>query len=99
MVVPIDMLLSQKILAILKRRRALGRDFIDTIYLFGRTKPNMDYLLQKGNISNVKEMKGALISRCENINMDDLAKDVEPFLIYSADIKKISFFKEYILSL
>jgi predicted nucleotidyltransferase component of viral defense system len=97
LIVPVDILLSQKILAILKRKRALGRDFIDTIYLLGRTKPNMNYLQQKGNISNVEEMKEALIARCEKINMDELAKDVEPFLIYSAELKKISLFEDYIL--
>jgi len=99
LVVPVDILLSQKILAILKRRRALGRDFVDTIYLFGRTKPNLNYLQQKGNISGFEDVKKALIVRCEQINLEELAKDVEPFLIYPPDIKKITLFKDFILSL
>jgi len=44
-------------------------------------------------------MKQALITRCEQINLDDLAKEVEPFLIYSADLKKIPLFEDYILRL
>lgn len=99
LVVPVDILLSQKILAILMRKRALGRDFIDTIYLLGRTKPNINYLEQKGNISNLEEMKQALIVRCDKINLEDLARDVEPFLVYSTDIKKMTLFRDYILSL
>jgi predicted nucleotidyltransferase component of viral defense system len=96
LVVPVDILLSQKILAILKRRRALGRDFIDAIYLLGRTKPNLDYLKQTANISGIEGLKRALIDRCETINMEDLARDVEPFLIYSTDLKKLALFREYI---
>lgn len=54
-VVPVDILLSQKIFAILNRKRTMGRDFFDTIYLFNRTKPNYDYLSSRMNINNLTE--------------------------------------------
>ena len=40
-VVPMDVLLAQKIYAIFKRKRAMGRDFYDAIFLLGKTKSQL----------------------------------------------------------
>ena len=56
-VVPTSLLLSQKIFAILNRKRAMGRDFFDTVYLFSRAKPDFDYLKRYININNMAELK------------------------------------------
>ncbi len=95
-VVPIDILLAQKITAIFNRKRAMGRDFYDVIFLFGRTKPNMDYLKTKLKIQTPEQLKQKLLLRCEKLNFKQLAKDVERFLINPLDVKRVTHFKEYI---
>lgn len=98
-VVPVDILLAQKISAILKRKRAMGRDFFDTVYLFNRTKPNFEYLRSRVNIGNMNELKEALLSRCGNLNLKLLSEDISPFLINQGDKSRVLLFKEFIKSL
>ena len=94
--VPSDILLSQKIYAIFKRKRAMGRDFYDAVFLLGKTKPNFDYLRLKLKIKDMANLKTRLLSKCRNLDFNHLAKDVEPFLFIPSDSKKILFFCDYI---
>ena len=96
---PIDILLAQKIYAALNRSRAKGRDFFDIVFLFPQTKPNYEYLEKKLGIKNGRELKEALLAKTEDLDFNDLAKDVEPFLINGSDSKKVKLFREYIASL
>lgn len=98
-VVPVDILLAQKLLAILYRKRTMGRDFLDTIYLLGKSKINFDYLKQKSNITNMVELKSMLLSKITSIDSKLLLKDVEAFLIDPDDSKKILLFGNYIATL
>jgi predicted nucleotidyltransferase component of viral defense system len=98
-VVPADTLLSQKIYAILLRRRPMGRDFYDAIFLFGKTKPDFVYLRQKLGINNTDELVKRLLDRCRPLNFGQLAKDVEQFLFVPGDAKKILLFTDYVRSL
>ena len=95
-VVPVDVLLAQKIYAIFKRKRAMGRDFYDAVFLFGKTKPNLGYLQLKLRINNMADLKSRLLARCNKLNFRDLAKDVEQFLFNPSDSKKVLFFHDYI---
>ena len=95
-VVPIDTLLSQKIHCIFKRKRPMGRDFYDALFLMGQAKHNLNYLKQKLKIESFPELKSRLVRRCEALNFKQLAKDVEPFLFEPADSKKVLFFVQYI---
>ena len=79
-IVPLDILLAQKIYAIFKRKRAMGRDFYDAVFLFGMTKPNLDYLRLKLNIKDMADLKRKLLLKCKSLDFKRLAKDVEPFL-------------------
>jgi len=45
--VPLNILLSQKILAVLYRPRPMGRDFYDVIFLFSKTNPSYHFLREK----------------------------------------------------
>ena len=45
--VPADVLLSQKLFAILNRPRPMGRDFYDVIFLFSKTNPSYHFLREK----------------------------------------------------
>ena len=87
-VVSLAILLSQKILAILYRKRPMGRDFYDTIFLLSRTKPDFTYLKIKTYIASKDELKDKLLSRSEQLDFKQLARDIKPFLI-NEDAKKI----------
>lgn len=95
-VVPVDILLAQKIYAIFKRKRAMGRDFYDAVFLFGKTKPNLDYLKLKLKIKDSTDLKNRLLSRCKRFNFKQLAEDVEQFLFVPSDSKKVMFFYDYL---
>lgn len=95
---PIDILLSQKIYAALNRKRAKGRDFFDIVFLIPQTKPNYEYLKMKLDVKNSEELKKMLLKETADLNFDELAKDIEPFLINSEDSKKVKMFREYINS-
>ena len=82
-VAPVDLLLAQKIYAIFNRKRAMGRDFYDVVFLLGKTKPNWDYLKTKLKIKDAFDFK-------------QLSKDVEPYLFTPSDRKKVLFFQEYL---
>ncbi len=97
-VTPLDILLSQKIFATLNRKRAKGRDFFDTVFLIPQTKPNYDYLKAKLGIMNADELKKTLLGKTANFDFNNLAQDIEPFLVNSEDSKKVKLFREYISS-
>lgn len=94
--VPIDILLAQKIYAILNRKRPMGRDFYDAVYLLGKARPNQSYLKTKLGIGGMEELRNRLIAKCDGLDFKQLARDVEPFLFAPDDARKILMFKEYI---
>lgn len=95
-VVPVDILLAQKIYAIFKRKRPMGRDFYDAVFLFGKTIPNLDYLKLKLKVKDKSDLKKRLLFRCKKFDFKRLAKEVGQFLFVPADSKKVSFFYEYL---
>ena len=97
---PEDILLSQKFYAILNRPRNKGRDFYDTVFLLGKNiKPNYKYLEQKTKISNPRELKEIVIKKLNSINMNEMAKDISPFLFNTTDAKKVLLFEKYFKSI
>lgn len=92
----LDILMAQKILAILGRKTAKGRDFFDFTFLDGLTKPNMAYLEFKIGIKTMAELKDRLLARCEEVNFKEMVRDVEPFLFNHDDIVRIAKFPQYI---
>lgn len=95
-VVPADTLLAQKFYAVLCRKRVIGRDIYDIIYLSGRTDIDFAYLEKRSGIKNKQELKSALIERCSGLNFKSLTRDIEQFVFVPGDAKKISLFMEYI---
>jgi predicted nucleotidyltransferase component of viral defense system len=95
-VVPNDILLAQKLFAILNRKRAMGRDIYDAIFLFGRTRPNFAYLRSKADINHQADLKKRLLSRCKQLDFEQLSRDLKPFLTNLSDTKKILLFSDYI---
>jgi predicted nucleotidyltransferase component of viral defense system len=94
---PLDILLAQKFYAILNRQRNKGRDFFDVVFILSKIdSPNYDYLKLKTNISTAQELKERVLEKCSQINMETMAKDVQPFLFDPADAKKVVLFPDYI---
>lgn len=98
-VIPIDILLAQKMYAIFMRKRPMGRDFYDVIFLLAKTRPNFEYLSAKMNVKNITDLKSRLLEHCATADFMALAKDVRQFLFTPDDSKKITLFNEYIKGL
>jgi predicted nucleotidyltransferase component of viral defense system len=94
-VVPVDVLLSQKFYAILKRKRAMGRDFYDAMFLAGKTKPDFRYLKDKAGIADADGLKKALLDHCVKLDFKRLAVDAAPLVFIPGDAKKIELFLEF----
>jgi predicted nucleotidyltransferase component of viral defense system len=92
---PIDIILSQKLITILQRKREKGRDFYDVSYLFSKTKPNFEYIESCLKISK-EEFGNKLTRRCYELNFEYLARDVEPFLIEPKQLERVLDFKNFI---
>ena len=95
-VTPPDILLAQKFYALINRKRKIGRDFYDIVFLLKTTRPNYNYLKQKLNIYNDKDLKNRVISEINDVELKEMANDVQKFLFNPDDTKQIIFFKEYI---
>ena len=93
---PKDILMAQKTIALLERKTAKGRDFFDYTFLNAFSKPNLEYLKQKAGIAGLPELKEKLLARCAEMNFEEMAKDVAPFLFNANDAIRITKFKQYI---
>jgi predicted nucleotidyltransferase component of viral defense system len=94
---PLPLLLAQKIYAIINRKRNKGRDFFDVVFLLSLVKaPNYTYLEQKLNITTPAQLKETILQKCTSLNMQEMAKDVEPFLFNASDVKKVLLFADLI---
>ncbi len=95
-VTPPDIILSQKIFTIFSRKRDLGRDYFDVVFLLSKTKPNFFYLKKKLGINTRTELKKKLLKKCESLDFEVLARDVEPFLLDRNDRERVLKFKKVI---
>ncbi|MBU4369997.1 nucleotidyl transferase AbiEii/AbiGii toxin family protein [Patescibacteria group bacterium] len=98
-VVPIDIILAQKIATILERKRTKGRDFFDIVFLYSKTKPNYQYLDSKLGIKNKDQLKKTLIKTARELDFRALAKDVEPFLFDPSQKDRVLYFEKFIKQL
>ena len=95
-VVPVDILLAQKFYAILARKRAMGRDFYDAVFLTGKATPDFAYLKERAGIEDKEGLKLALLERCSKLDFKLLSRDVEQFIFSPEDAKKVLLFIEYV---
>jgi len=92
---PEELLLAQKFYAIINRKRNKGRDFFDVTFLLGRgIKPNYEYLSLKLGIQSSDDLRKQTLEKCAALDMNEMAKDVEPFLFDQKDMKKVLLFPE-----
>jgi len=95
-VVPPSVLLSQKLYAILSRKRLMGRDVYDASWLLGQTAPDLPYLAEKCGIKDRAELLDRLGSRIRSVPMERLVRDVEPFVPDSSGLLRVRTFLEQI---
>jgi predicted nucleotidyltransferase component of viral defense system len=94
---PLPLLMGQKLYAIINRDRNKGRDFYDLVFLMGRDiKPNYKCLEAKVSITDEEELKEAILDKCQQLDMETMAKDVEPFLFDPSDIKRVIRFEDVV---
>ncbi len=96
-ITPLNLLLAQKFYAVCNRERNKGRDFFDIAFLLSLIdRPDYNFLEFKMGVSNAKQLKERIIEKCNSINMEEMARDVQPFLFNPRDIQKVLLFPELI---
>ncbi len=95
LVSPLPVILSQKLLTALERKREKGRDFYDVNFLWGRTNPDFSYLKKVSGLEK-KEFIRIFLEKCQKLDFNSLAKDVEPFLINPEQIERVKGFLRFI---
>ncbi|MGB3800192.1 MAG: nucleotidyl transferase AbiEii/AbiGii toxin family protein, partial [Lewinella sp.] len=93
--VPLSLLASQKIAAIVGRKRPKGRDFYDLAWCLERTAPDYGYLDDRFRVSNESQLRKFLQGTIADFDFDLLAEDVRPFLFHQRDIDAIRTFPTY----
>lgn len=92
---PAAVILSQKIMTIIERKREKGRDFYDVSYLLGITQPDHVFAKKEYKLYGEK-LKNHLLTRLVRLNMKNLANDVLPFLINTNERERVLSFKDCI---
>ncbi len=93
-VAPASLILSQKLYAILNRKRVMGRDLYDGASLFGIAEPDMDFLAEKLDLKTPAEIAEKVLNRISRAGIRRLTEDVEPFLSQKADLTRVKLFPE-----
>jgi predicted nucleotidyltransferase component of viral defense system len=94
---PLPLRMAQKLFAIINRDRNKGRDFYDTVFLMGMdVKPDYDYLKAKISVSDAETLKKKLLDKCRTLDMNEMARDVEPFLFDAKNNKKVVMFEDLV---
>ena len=96
---PISVLLSKKIEAIFGRKSPKGRDYYDFIWATALTNPDYNYLKNSLAIENIDELKFKLLEFTKDLDFNQLAKDVQPFLFNSESKSKVLLFRDIVKNL
>jgi predicted nucleotidyltransferase component of viral defense system len=98
-VVPINLLMSQKVVALLARKRAKGRDFFDVSYLISKgIKLDMTYISEKLTIQDTSTLRERLLKRAEEVDLELLAENTEKFIFNSNQTTRITNFPQQVRS-
>ena len=95
-VTPPEVLLGQKFYAALNRKRAKGRDFYDIVFLLSFTKPDYTYLERTIGCGDAETLREKVLLACEQLDFEELAEDVSPFLFTATDAKRVALFPKFI---
>lgn len=95
LITPMPLLASQKIAAVLGRKRPKGRDFYDLRFLLMRTTPDMRYIQEKIGVSQPEDLRKKVIDHLAPYDFKQLAADVAPFLYHQRDIDEVLQFPDF----
>jgi hypothetical protein len=93
-VAPASILLAQKMMTLLERKREKGRDLFDVSYLMGLAEPDFSYIGKCMDIDQKQFLK-LFNERLQELDLKFLARDVEPFLFSSEHKERILTFHDY----
>lgn len=91
---PPPILLSQKMMTVLQRKREKGRDLFDVSILMGVAEADFDYMARYLGLGK-EEIIDRFTKRVEELDLNFLAKDVEPFLFSPEQKERVLTFREY----
>lgn len=93
-IAPVAVLLSQKMMTVLGRKREKGRDLFDVSYLSGLAKPDYDYIAKSIRLDREQFLE-RFSERLDELDLAFLANDVEPFLLDSEHKERVLTFREF----
>ena len=93
-IVPVDILLSMKIAAMLERQK--GRDYYDCIFLMGRTRPNMAYLRQKMGIATPTVLKKRILASLKGLDLNRKKSDFKHLIFNQDEVEKVGLFPSFV---
>jgi len=90
---PAAVLIAQKLIAILQRKREKGRDFYDVSFLAAKTGPDIRYIEKATGLTGA-EFAIKVRNKCEPLNYRLLANEVEPLLFNPGEKNRVLYFKD-----
>lgn len=91
---PAEILLAQKLVAILYRKREKGRDIYDVPFLMGFASPDFAYIEKLLGMDRAEFLR-RFDQRLDELDLDFLARDVEPFLFAPEQQVRVTTFRDY----
>ena len=91
---PAEILLAQKMMAILYRRREKGRDIYDVSFLTGFANSDFVYIEKMLGMDQAEFLR-RFDDRLGLLDLNFLARDVEPFLFSSDQKERVTTFRDY----
>lgn len=88
---PPQILLAQKMMAVVYRQRVKGRDLFDVSFLMGLTTPDYEYI-ENILCHNQQEFLDIFNNRLQDLDLKSLADEVEPFLFYPEQKNRVAYF-------
>ena len=94
---PAGILLAQKMMTLLYRKREKGRDIYDVSFLMGFAGPDFTYIEKTLELDRAEFLR-RFDERIGELDLNLLARDVEPFLFAPEQQERITTFRDYWLS-
>jgi predicted nucleotidyltransferase component of viral defense system len=91
---PAEILLAQKMLAVLYRKPEKGRDIFDVSFLTGLAAADFNYIERTTGLDRTAFLQ-RFEERLGDLDLDFLARDVEPFLFSPEQRERVSGFREF----
>ena len=91
---PAGILLAQKMMTVLQRKREKGRDIFDVSFLMGFSQPDYIYIEKLLGLKRTEFFR-RFNERIAELDLNFLARDVEPFLFTPEQQERVITFRDY----